>query len=144
MIYTKRIFALLFVSLLTFSACVERGKPAEKVEEKTVDTDKKIIEHYTCPKGHKGSDNQGICAECGSAFTHNQAFHGTSGVALPQPTLNDPFQQNQPAANPSPAQNSYGDYHYVCPNQHAGGSATGTKCSSCDAQLIHNQAYHRQ
>jgi hypothetical protein len=144
MIYSKKIFILMFVGVLMCSACVERGKPMKKEEAKIANSkDKKTIDHYTCPKGHKGSEKQGTCAECGSVLTHNQAFHGTSGVALPKPTLNDPFQTNKPAANPGPAQNSFGDYHYVCPTGHPGGSATGTKCTTCQAQLIHNQPYHR-
>lgn len=133
--------SLLFV-VLTWS-CVERGKPQQKSETTVQGTKKtaKVVEHYICANGHKGSDKQGICPECNVAFTHNQAFHGLS---IPQNSLKDPFQQNSNSTQAnSPAQNAYGDFHYTCPNGHAGGSGVAGSCTTCDAKLAHNQLYHR-
>src|SRR5690606_39189010 len=33
--------------------------------------------HYVCPNGHAegGSGSQGSCPKCGTALTHNQAYH---------------------------------------------------------------------
>ena len=137
-------FLFLSLTILFLSSCVERGKPIEKEEVVTeTNTKKKKIDHYTCPKGHKGSDNQGTCSECNSVLVHNQAYHGNN-LAVPQPTLKDPFDNSGNATNtPSPAQNAYGDYHYICPNGHAGGTAAGGNCTSCEAKLIHNQLYHK-
>ena len=135
-------YCLVSICLLLFS-CVERGKPIEKAQENTNKQQKKTakLEHYICKNGHKGSDVQGVCPECKVAYTHNQAFHGLS---IPQNSLQDPFQKNNNsnAAN-TPAQNAYGDYHYTCPNGHAGGSGVAGTCSSCSAKLAHNQNYHR-
>ncbi len=140
----KNILAIILFSGLLFS-CVERGKPIkkEKANETTKVTTQPTVEHYTCPNGHKGSDKQGICAECKVAFVHNQAFH-PANVAIPQPTLKDPFSNAPVTPNtPSPAQNAYGDYHYTCPNGHPGGSGSAGNCTSCEATLVHNQLYHK-
>ena len=136
----------LLLSIFIFISCVERGKPLQKEEvatEAEADSKKKQIEHYTCPKGHKGADKQGTCSECNSVLVHNQAFHGNN-LAIPQPTLNDPFStSNTNNAAPSPAQNAYGDYHYTCPNGHSGGSGSADNCTACNAKLVHNQLYHK-
>lgn len=142
----KNILIIIVVTLL-LSSCVERGKPLKKddaKEETSKTASKPKLDHYTCPNGHKGSDKQGVCTECNTALVHNQAFHSTN-LALPKPTLQDPF-SNAPAASqsaPSPAQNAYGDYHYTCPNGHPGGSGSATNCSACDTKLVHNQLYHK-
>ena len=131
------------VCILSMSSCVERGKPIEKEATTTLNKENKTakIEHYICKNGHKGSDKQGICPECNTAYTHNQAFHG---LTIPQNSLKDPFQENNSSnAASAPAQNAYGDYHYTCPNGHAGGSGTAGTCPSCSAKLAHNQLYHR-
>ena len=140
----KRISLFFFICCcLLISSCVERGKPIEKKQTTQHNDQKKIakVEHYICQNGHKGSDKQGICPECNVAYTHNQAWHGLS---IPQNSLKDPFQENSNsnAAN-NPAQNAYGDYHYTCPNGHAGGSGTAGNCASCGTKLAHNQLYHR-
>lgn len=134
----------LLLSICIFSSCVERGKPIQKEEVTTeADSKKKKVDHYTCPKGHKGADEQGTCSECNSVLVHNQAFHGNN-LAIPQPTLNDPFNTtNTNTTAPSPAQNAYGDYHYTCPNGHPGGSGAAGNCSDCNTTLVHNQLYHK-
>jgi len=140
----KNILAIIVCTVL-LSSCVERGKPTKK--EDSIETSKTAskpkVDHYTCPNGHKGSDKQGICTECNTAYVHNQAFH-PSNLAIPKPTLQDPF-SNAPASPnaPSPAQNAYGDYHYTCPNGHPGGSGSAVNCTSCDTKLVHNQLYHK-
>ena len=138
----KRILFLVIISLV-ITSCVERGKPIQKEETTTIDANKKKVAHYTCPNGHKGADKQGRCVECNAILVHNQGYHGNN-LAIPKPALQDPF-SNVPAPNstPSPAQNAYGDYHYTCPNGHAGGSGTAGNCSSCGATLTHNQLYHK-
>ncbi len=140
----KYLLSTIFIIFL-FSSCIERGKPQPKdeVKETTNASAKPNVEHYTCPNGHKGSDKQGVCPECNTAFLHNQAFHGTN-LAVPRPALQDPF-SNAPApqGTPSPAQNAFGDYHYTCPNGHPGGSGSAGKCTACDATLAHNQLYHK-
>ena len=73
----RTILPIIFISILTLFSCVKTGKPSKKeTTETTVETDKKKIDHYTCPKGHKGSDKQGVCPVCKSLYEHNQAFHG--------------------------------------------------------------------
>lgn len=31
--------------------------------------------HYTCPNGHPGSNQQGICSICSATLVHNDAYH---------------------------------------------------------------------
>lgn len=134
------LITLIFVSL---TGCVERGKsvskevPQQQAEKKDV----KKAEHYICKNGHKGSDKQGVCPECKVAYTHNQAFHG---LAIPKNDIKDPFQSTtSPNTASSPAQNAYGDYHYICPNGHSGGAGSAGNCTTCEAKLTHNQLYHK-
>ncbi len=95
------------------------------------------VYHYICPNGDPGgSGSSGTCATCGATLIHNQAFHANANTNnnpdIQQPTV------NQPA---NPPQNAAGEYHYTCPNGHAGSGSAGT-CASCGATLAHNQAYH--
>ena len=87
------------------------------------------VQHYICPNNCAGSGGatEGTCPTCGSAYTHNQAFHNQT-----QPV------QNQPVANS-------GVQHYICPNSCAGsGGATEGTCPTCGSAYIHNQAFHNQ
>jgi len=142
----KRIVFVTIASILCFIACVERGKPIEKEETvASTKSDKKKVDHYTCPKGHKGADKKGTCSECSSVLVHNAAFHGNS-LTIPTPTLKDPFSAGSTAPGnnkTSPAQNAYGDFHYTCPNGHSGGAGSATNCTTCDTKLVHNQLYHK-
>ena len=102
------------------------------------------LHHYVCPKNCKGSggDAQANCPTCGTAYVHNQAFHGTPAAA-PAPA---PTGGNNPAAAtppPSPAKNAAGVFHYTCPKGCAGGAAGAGKCAKCGGDLAHNQAYHQ-
>ncbi|MBX2872709.1 MAG: hypothetical protein KTR30_11430 [Saprospiraceae bacterium] len=120
--------------------------------------------HYTCPNGHPGAASGGSCAVCGSALAHNQAYHNTPGAVAPTtstpsitpaagngPTFAPMLQENAgtPAARvpqttttaATPAKNARGEYHYTCPNGHAGAGAAGS-CSVCGSTLAHNAAYH--
>lgn len=112
--------------------------------------------HYACPNGHAGAGVAGNCATCGAQLAHNQAFHAgqqaspnitTSPTTAGQPVspiIQQP-QSNTPTINvpstPGTATNARGEYHYACPNGHAGSGSAGT-CATCNAQLVHNQAYH--
>ena len=134
---------VVFIIFLAITSCVERGKPVKKESEATK-TNTKTVSHYTCPNGHKGSDNQGKCPTCGSVYLHNQAYHGAPALNLPQNAIQDPFQKNSNATNtPSPARNAFGDFHYTCPKGHSGGSGTATNCTTCNTKLAHNQLYHK-
>ena len=118
---------------------MKSGKSSSKETTKTtVKTDQKKIDHYTCPKGHKGSDKEGVCPDCSSPYVHNQAFHGKQILTFP-PVVSD-TDKNKPA----PAQNAYGDYHYICSNGHIeGNSGASGNCPVCSTKLTHNQSYHR-
>jgi len=141
-----RIWPILLVFVIvifSLSGCVERGKPVKKddQEQQAVKNNTKKVTHYICNNGHKGSDKQGVCPECNTAYTHNQAFHG---LTIPKDRLNDPFNSNSNTQTATtPAQNAFGDYHYICPNGHSGGSGTAGNCTSCKAKLTHNQLYHK-
>lgn len=135
-------YILFAVPFFVFISCVERGKPTKKEGETTTKTKSKIA-HYICPNGHGGSDTRGKCTECDAVLEHNQAYHGLS---IPQHSLKDPFKEgasNTSNATPSPAQNKYGDYHYICPKGHPGGSGTAGDCVTCGAKLAHNELYHK-
>ena len=135
----RPILPIIFISILTLFSCVESGKSSKKGTTKsTVKTDKKKIDHYTCPQGHKGSDKKGVCPDCSSLYVPNQAFHGKQVITFP-PVVSDADKNK-----PSPPKNVYGDYHYICSNGHKeGGSGISENCAVCSAKLTHNQAYHR-
>ncbi len=114
------------------------------------------VEHYICPNGHvgSGSETAGNCKQCGTALTHNQAFHANDAAAAPNIQMNPPTGdmsapavQTTPAvqatpAAPSPAQNAAGVWHYTCAKGCAGGAGEAVACSKCGGTLAHNQAYH--
>lgn len=57
-----------------------QGTPAGQVQPQTVTTASPAknaagVYHYTCPSGHPGAGAAGNCSSCGSALTHNQAYH---------------------------------------------------------------------
>jgi len=134
----RTILTIIFISILTFFSCMKSGNSSSKeTTETTVNRDKKKIDHFTCPNGHKGSDKEGTCPECSSAYLHNQAFHGKQTLTFP------PVVSEADKNKPVPVQNAYGDYHYICSNGHEGGSGTSGNCAVCSTKLIHNQAYHR-
>ncbi len=140
--YCKSKILIVFLFFFLCISCIERGKPTEKESTKRIEKNgQKKLAHYICPNGHAGSDKQGICPECNTAYQHNQAFHGLN---IPQNSLKDPFKSSTGSqTTTSPAQNSYGDYHYICPNGHAGGSGSADNCATCNAKLTHNQLYHK-
>lgn len=96
------------------------------------------VDHYTCPNGHAGAAAAGNCATCGVALEHNQAYHNNQPETTPN-IQTTPTTPNTTAA--TPAQNAAGEYHYTCPNGHAGAAAAGS-CAVCGSALAHNQAYH--
>lgn len=135
-----KLIALSFVfSPGILTSCVERGKPIKKQQKQAK---KGKIAHYICPNGHEGSDQQGKCVDCNAVLLHNEAYHGLN---IPQNAVHDPFNSVATPNNskPAPAQNKYGDYHYICPNGHPGGAATNQNCMTCGTKLTHNKLYHR-
>ena len=96
------------------------------------------VDHYTCPNGHAGAAAAGNCAVCGVALEHNQAYHNNQPATTPNISTT-PTTPTTTAA--TPAQNAAGEYHYACPNGHAGAAAAGS-CAVCGTALAHNQAYH--
>lgn len=121
------------------------------------------VEHYICPNGHVGSGgpSAGNCSQCGTALTHNQAYHSQNQPAInpatnsgtnPGTNASSPLFQNTPGAagntpsitpqTSSPAQNANGVWHYTCSKGCAGGSGSKGNCANCGAELAHNQAYH--
>ena len=104
------------------------------------------VKHYTCPKNCKGSggDAAGNCPVCGTAYVHNQAFHGAAPSATPgaSPTPGATATPITTPPPPSPAKNAAGVFHYTCAKGCAGGSGAAGKCASCGGELAHNAAYH--
>lgn len=96
------------------------------------------VKHYTCPKNCKGSggDAAGTCPVCGTAYVHNQAFHGQE-AATPAGATATPV-----TPPPSPAKNAAGVFHYTCSKGCAGGAGAAGKCATCGGDLAHNAAYH--
>ena len=97
------------------------------------------LDHYTCPNGHAGAAAAGNCATCGVALEHNQAYHNNQPAETPNISTTPTTPNTTTAA--SPAQNAAGEYHYTCPNGHAGAAGAGS-CATCGAALAHNTAYH--
>ena len=105
------------------------------------------VKHYTCPNNCAGSggDGAGTCPVCGTAYQHNQAFHGNTTIT-PDVTPNA-----TPALTPTtptppttePAQNAAGVWHYTCSAGCAGGAGAAGTCASCGGALAHNQTYHQ-
>lgn len=97
------------------------------------------VQHYICPKNCAGSGGaaQANCPVCGTAYIHNQAFHGQAAPAAPSPTATLPAQPTT-----EPAQNAAGVWHYTCAKGCAGGAGSAAACSSCGGMLAHNAAYH--
>lgn len=66
----------------TFAPMLQKnqGTPAGQVQTPTVTTASPAqnaagVYHYTCPNGHPGAGAAGNCSSCGSALSHNQAYH---------------------------------------------------------------------
>ena len=92
------------------------------------------LAHYYCPNHPgEGAGAAGSCSQCGTAYTHNQAFHTAPGETAAA---------NPAAATPEPAINTAGVWHYTCPNGHTGGSGSATACAECGTTLVHNTVYH--
>ena len=112
----------------------------------TVNTSGGTVHHYTCPNGCGGGPSAGTCPVCGSAYTHNQAFHNqTNNTTTTTPaTPTTPITPTQsPTQTPEPAQNAAGVWHYTCPSGCAGGAGSAVACATCGTILTHNQAYHQ-
>jgi len=102
--------------------------------------------HYTCSNGCAGGAGAaGNCATCGNALAHNQTYHST-GAATPNPVTTETATSNVTftgdPANPEPAQNAAGVWHYTCSAGCAGGAGAAGNCATCGGALAHNSAYH--
>lgn len=101
--------------------------------------------HYTCPKGCEGgAGTQTACAVCGETLAHNAAYHNTGAT----PNTANPIETTPPptspaVANPEPAQNANGVWHFTCAKGCPGGAGTAQPCTTCGEILSHNQAYHQ-
>ena len=120
------------------------NQPAPPINTNTVDNSATAAQnaagqfHYVCPNGDPGGAGTAIlCATCNTQLVHNQEFHNTTPG---DPNAASPITAN-PAAPTNAAQNAAGEYHYACPNGHAG-SGTAGNCATCGSQLAHNQAFH--
>ncbi len=108
------------------------------------------VYHYICPNNCGGGDAAGNCPVCGTAYTHNQAFHNqanagtTTTPANPNITTSgSPTPANTPTPSPEPPQNASGVWHYTCSNGCTGGAGSATACATCGSTLVHNTLYHQ-
>jgi hypothetical protein len=158
----KFFFILLSVALL--GACAGNADSEKSSDEATDQTDNTMIQttdqnagtsgmatstaHYICPNNCEGSGGPaaGTCPVCGSEYVHNSAFHqqqATQGSSQQPIELGDIQTQPQNQNTPPPAQNTEGEFHFVCSKACGGGGATAGNCPNCGAPLEHNQAYHQ-
>jgi hypothetical protein len=106
------------------------------------------VQHYICANNCEGSGgpSAGSCPVCGTAYTHNQAWHNQSSSTPTNPTTTvnptSPTTLTPPTRTPEPAQNAAGVWHYTCSAGCAGGAGSAVACSGCGATLAHNTAYH--
>ena len=143
--FSKQNF-LFLVLVLFISACANNNNSSPGTNSTTPTTpavplqnNNAGVDHYTCPNGHAGAASAGNCSVCGVALEHNQAYHNNQATPTPEITTTPTTPSTTTAA--SPAQNAAGEYHYTCPNGHAGAASAGS-CSVCGSALAHNQAYH--
>ena len=103
--------------------------------------------HYTCSNGCAGGAGAaGDCATCGNALAHNSVYHNTGATPAPTPSNTETATSNVTfsgdSANPEPAQNAAGVWHYTCSAGCAGGAGAAGTCASCGGALAHNSSYH--
>lgn len=155
---------ILYMSLfiLFLAGCQEREKPTKRQIDPNINREAPVqgqqniqtppaqqpsaatgggkVSHYICPNGCQGGESNaaGSCPVCGTEMSHNQAFHTQSmdpSTAIQNPAVT-------PQQTPEPPQNSFGVWHYTCPNGCDGGAGTATACSNCGTTLTHNPGYH--
>ena len=153
-----RYFLLLLLTIFIGISCNNSpDRPEPAVDQATIDANQastpvtttpvtstpgETVPHYICPNNCAGSGGsvQGNCPVCGTAYTHNQAFHNQpSSNPVTTPGETPPVNLN---TNPSPAQNAQGVYHYICSNGCEGGAASQGSCANCGGALTHNAEYH--
>lgn len=138
----KALKILLFVVMVISISCKEK-KPAPIVDKNKATAS---LKHYVCANKceNSGGDAAGNCPVCKNPYLHNTAFHNQD--FMKNGPIKVPNNMGAPATNtpaqPSPAQNALGIYHYTCAKGCYGGSGTASNCTNCGAQLAHNQAYH--
>ena len=106
------------------------------------------VHHYLCPNGCGGGPSAGTCPTCGTAYTHNQAWHNqTNNTTIPSTQTNttttNPTATATPTPPTEPAQNAAGVWHYTCNNGCAGGAGSAVACATCGQTLVHNTLYHQ-
>lgn len=118
-----------------------------------------IVHHYICPNSCAGSGGPaaGNCPVCGSAYTHNDAWHQLPENQAPNDIAPNMLNNSQPidfknqanapalpqdAPTASPAQNANGVWHYTCSAGCDGGAGAMGNCSKCGSALVHNSKYH--
>lgn len=114
--------------------------------------------HYKCPNEceNSGAEGAGTCPTCGTAYVHNQAFHGASGNPLglndsPLPVI-DPSsgkatEIGKATATPistttTTASTNSGVMHYTCKQGHGGSNTKDQSCGTCGNPYEHNPDYH--
>ena len=139
----KVLVVLLITSVFLITGCKDNDSAAKDAARNSLNVPETVapvtppvapstglVNHYICPNNCEGSGGPaaGNCPVCGTAYTHNQAYH------------NQPANTTQ--ADPASATNAAGVYHYICSNGCAGGSGSQGSCATCGSALVHNQAYH--
>lgn len=107
--------------------------------------------HYICPNGHEGGAGSAVpCPVCGTALTHNSAYHNSSATTTKVGEFSDGKLTSTPNENVNivsggtePPQNANGVWHYTCPQGCEGGAGSAGTCAKCGATLAHNSAYHQ-
>lgn len=131
----------IFLTIFTIS-CKEKSQneKSKKVNQTAQ------VKHYICLNNceNSGSDTQGICPTCKTAYAHNDAFHANDFLKSGPLTVPNSTSTQNNTQNTSPAQNRYGFYHYTCSKGCTGGSGVQENCKTCGNPLEHNQAYHNQ
>jgi len=163
-IYIKKGFffaAALILGGWMASSCSNDSKSDNNSMEATENTDLSTstnaassdgaVQHFVCPNKCEGSGGpiNGTCPVCGTAYTHNQAFHNTPEYQ--QKTTPDlvPVNApggdvvNQPPASTLPAQNADGEYHYFCSFGCGTGAGDKGVCPKCGNEYAHNAKYHQ-
>jgi len=166
--------ALIIVGILVVGAIIlniQRNQKAAKVSQ-TNETSSKISSkenllklgigetHYKCPNEceNSGGEGAGTCPTCGTAYVHNQAFHGDNGNSLglndtPLPIL-DPtsgastesaqatLNTTTTTSNSTTSTNNSGVFHYTCKQGHGGTNVKDQTCGQCGKPYEHNPDYH--
>ena len=133
---------LKLILLLLFAITISCKEKKTAIKNKISTT----VKHFICINKCEGSGSNaaGNCPTCKTPYTHNQAFHNDEFLKSGPLNVPKTDANTNPVKNTSisPAQNASGVYHYTCPNGDYGGAGTAVKCTTCGADLVHNQLFH--